>query len=280
MIYGFRRLLVDPSRNPRQILKPGEAKALDVDKVIAVPGPPEELAVIRRIFRLYVQQHLTFKEIARRLSAAGVKGYSAKPLSIGTIRNIVSNELCIGQMTYNMTTVRLQGRPLKIPDGLWTRFPAFEPIVTVAQFRKAQELRFRCAKGCWGDERIINSLQALLAEKGRLSQLLINGMKDGPSADTVVNHFGTLTAAYKAVGYEPPPRLPFGMNAKHWSVKDLLRELRKLHAAHGDVSGRLIDSCSGLPTSWYIRRYFGSLPEAMREAGLPASTHTDKMRLA
>jgi hypothetical protein len=42
MIYGFLRLLVDPSRNPRQILNPREAKALDVDKVIVVPGPPEE----------------------------------------------------------------------------------------------------------------------------------------------------------------------------------------------------------------------------------------------
>jgi len=39
ILYGFRRLLVDPSRNPRQILKPGEAKALDIDKVIVVPGP-------------------------------------------------------------------------------------------------------------------------------------------------------------------------------------------------------------------------------------------------
>ena len=180
LVYGFRRLLVDPSRNPRQILKPGEAKALDVDKVIVVPGPPEELAVVRRIFRLYVQHQLTFKEIARRLSEAGVKGYGEKPLSIGTIKNIVSNELCIGQMTYNLTTVKLQGRPQKNPEELWTRFSAFEPIVPLAQFRKAQELRARSAKGCWSDERIIKSLQSLLAEKGRLSQVLINGLKGGP----------------------------------------------------------------------------------------------------
>src|SRR5882724_10795108 len=75
ILYGFRRLLVDPSPNPRQILKPGEAKALDIDNVIVVPGPPEELAVIRRIFRLYVQHHQTFKEIARCLSDEGIKGY-------------------------------------------------------------------------------------------------------------------------------------------------------------------------------------------------------------
>src|SRR5258706_2106978 len=133
----------------------------------------------------------------------------------------------------------------------------------------------KCGRELRRDEKIIKSLQSLLAEKGRISQVLINGLKDGPSADTVVNHFGSLTAAYRAVGYEPPARPPFGMNAKHWSVKDLLRELRKLYATHGDVSGRLIDSCSGLPSSWYIRRYFGSLPEAMRQAGFPASAHRD-----
>jgi len=280
LVYGFRRLLVDPSRNPRQILKPGEAKALDVDKVIVVPGPPEELAVIRRIFRLYVQHQLTFKEIARRLSEAGVKGYGEKPLSIGTIRNIVSNELCIGQMTYNLTTVKLQGRPQKNPEELWTRFSAFEPIVPVAQFRKAQELRTRSAKGCWNDERIIKSLQSLLAEKGRLSQVLINGLKGGPSADTVVNHFGSLTAAYRAVGYEPPARPPFGMNAKHWSVKAVLSELQRLYHTEGFVSARLIDGCSGLPSSWYIRSYFGSLAEALRQAGVPVSTHTEQLRRA
>jgi len=280
LVYGFRRLLVDPSRNPRQILKPGEAKALDVDKVIVVPGPPEELAVIRRIFRLYVQHQLTFKEIARRLSEAGVKGYGEKPLSIGTIRNIVSNELCIGQMTYNLTTVKLQGRPQKNPEELWTRFSAFEPIVPIGQFRKAQELRTRSAKGCWSDERIIKSLQSLLAEKGRLSQVLINGLKGGPSADTVVNHFGSLTAAYRAVGYEPPARPPFGMNAKHWSVKAVLSELQRLYHTEGFVSARLIDGCSGLPSSWYIRSYFGSLAEALRQAGVPVSTHTEQLRRA
>jgi DNA invertase Pin-like site-specific DNA recombinase len=280
VIYGFRRLLVDPSRNPRQILKSGEAKALDVDKVITVPGPPEELAVIRRIFRLYVQDHLTFKEITRRLSADGVKGYGERPLSIGTIRNIVSNELCIGRMTYNMTTVKLQGRPLKIPQNEWTRFPAFEPIIPLAQYQKAQELGSRCKKGYWSDEKIIKSLQALLAEKGRLSQILINGHKDGPSADAVVNHFGSLSAAYKLAGYVPPDRPPFGMNGKHWSEKALIDGLQKLHAAQGYISIRLIDGCPNLPASGYIRTYFGSLDEARRRAGLPASGHSDQLRRA
>src|SRR5882757_2757379 len=32
IIYGFRRLLVDPARNPKQVLNDGERKALDNDK--------------------------------------------------------------------------------------------------------------------------------------------------------------------------------------------------------------------------------------------------------
>ncbi|WP_271557764.1 recombinase family protein [Bradyrhizobium sp. CCBAU 45394] len=280
VIYGFRRMLVDPSRNPRQILRAGEAKALDVDKVIAVPGPPEELAVIRRIFRLYVNDHLTFKEIAKRLSESGVKGYGEKPLSIGTIRNIVSNGLCIGQMTYNMTTVRLQGRPEKNAEETWTRYPAFEPIVPLSQFRKAQELRSRCKKGYWSDERIIKSLRTLLAEKGRLSQILINGQKGGPSADTVVNHFGSLSAGYKLAGYVPPDRPPFGMNGRHWSEKALLKGLQEVHAKWGFVSIRLIDGDPRLPAAAYIRRYFGSLAEAARRAGLPVHDHSEQLRRA
>jgi DNA invertase Pin-like site-specific DNA recombinase len=280
VIYGFRRMLVDPLRNPRQILKPGEAKALDVDKVIVVPGPPEELAVIRRIFRLYVQDHLTFKDITRQLSESGVRGYGARPLSIGTIRNIVSNGLCIGQMTYNKTTVKLQSRRLKNPEETWTRFPAFEPIIPLAQFQKAQELRSRCKKGYWSDEKIIKSLQGLLAEKGRLSQILINGQKGGPSADTVVNHFGSLSAAYKLAGYVPPDRPPFGMNGRHWSEKALLEGLQELHAKWGFISIRLIDGYPRLPTAAYIRRYFGSLAEATKRAGLPVPDHSEQLRRA
>jgi hypothetical protein len=152
--------------------------------------------------------------------------------------------------------------------------------VPITQFRKAQELRSRSAKGRWNKENIIESLQNLLTAKGRLSQKLINDLKDGPTADTVVNHFGSLTAAYVAVGYQPPTKPPFGMNAKHWSMNAVLRGLQKLHAAQGCVSLRLIDGCSGLPSSCYIREYFGSLDEALRRAGLPVLTHSDRMRRA
>ena len=274
LIYGFRRLLVDPARNPRQILNSGQRKAVSSDKVIVIPGPPEELEVIRRIFRLYVRHQLTITEIAKRLAEAGIKGHGGKPLGISTIGHVLSNELCIGQMTYNVTTKRLQGLTLKNPEQLWTRVPVFEPIVPARLFRKAQVRRSQLATPHWDKESIIGSLQSLLAQKGRLTQVLLNETEGAPSAETVVNHFGSLPAAYAAIGYEPPVRLPFGMNGKYWSKKEVLRGLQKLYTAQGRITNRLIDSFPRLPSAVHIRRHFGSLPEAMRQADLPILSHS------
>ena len=233
LIYGFRRLLVDPTRNPRQVLNNGERKALSSDKVIVIPGPPEELAVIRRIFRLYVRYQLSGPEIAKRLAKAGIKGYGDKPLGVPTIRHVLSNELCIGQMTYNVTTKRLHGRKRR------------------------------------------------RGEKGEKKEREGEGYTEGaPSAETVVNHFGSLHAAYAAVGYKPPARPPFGMNGRYWSRKAVLTGLQKLYTAQGRISNRLIDSFPGLPSQVHIRRHFGSVPDAMRQAGLPVLSHSQIQRRA
>jgi DNA invertase Pin-like site-specific DNA recombinase len=241
LTYGFRRLLVDPARIPRQILNSGESKALSSDKVIIVPGPPEELAVIRRIFRLYVRHQLSISEIARRLANEGIQGYGDKPLGRQSIRHILSCQLCIGQMTYNRTSRRLQGRTIKNPEQAWTRFTAFDSVVSAKEFRKAQD-RLSQANRRWDKQAIIDSLQKLLSKKGRLTQILIAEAKDGPCPETVFNHFGSLDAAYAAAGYTPVRRPPFGMNGKYWSRKAVLTGLRKLHSAHGYISNRLIDN--------------------------------------
>src|ERR1700730_10359110 len=105
-----------PSPKRKRLKNTKENSSLLSDKVIVIPGPLEELAVIRRIFRRYLRYDLSVPKIAERLAKAGIKGYGDKPLGVPTIRNVLSNELCIGQMTYNVTTKRLQGRRLKNPE--------------------------------------------------------------------------------------------------------------------------------------------------------------------
>lgn len=279
LTYGFRRLLVDAARIPRQILNAGQRKALSSDKVVIVPGPPEELAVIKRIFRMFVQQQLSVAEITRRLSKKGIPGYGGKPLGHQAVRHILSCELCIGQMTYNVTTTRLQAPSKKNPEELWARFAAFEPVVPIRQFKRAQQ-RLAQFPVRWNKQTIATSLRTLLAERGRLTQALINQSDKAPCHETVVNHYGSLDAAYAAIGYVPEFRRQFGMNGKFWGEKALFAGLRKIHATNGFVSNRLIDSCADLPSAAFVRRRFGTLSEAIRRAGLPIVSHSETQKRA
>ncbi|MCC8978661.1 recombinase family protein [Bradyrhizobium acaciae] len=271
--YGFRRVLVDPGRNPKQLLKDGERKALSNDKVVVVPGPPEELRVVRRIFRMYVLNELSITEIARRLADEDLRGHAGNFLTPAIVRTVLSSELCIGRMTYNRTIHRLQNPVIKNPESAWTRFAAFKPVVPVALYAKAQERLAR--RRLWDKETIKAALKQLLAREGYLKQKSIENAKDVPSAETVAAHFGSLYAAYEAVGYRPPPVSPFGNNGKHWSKKEILAGLRKLHAARGYITNRLINKSDCLPSNNYIRRHLGSLANALGEAGLPVIPHSE-----
>lgn len=54
--------------------------------------------------------------------------------------------------------------------------------------------------------------------------------------------------------------------------EEMLAKLRQLHAQHRELSASLIDDADGVPTSSSFRNRFGSLIEAYRLIGLPASS--------
>lgn len=47
--YGLRRMLVDMSGQPNGILKHGEHKSIQTDRIVLVPGPGTEINTVRRI---------------------------------------------------------------------------------------------------------------------------------------------------------------------------------------------------------------------------------------
>jgi len=85
---------------------------------------------------------LSIPEFTERLANAGVKSYEDQNPWSTHDRNILSNELCIGQMMYNLTTTRLQSRKVRNPEQLWTGFSAFEPIVPVPTISKGSKSVF------------------------------------------------------------------------------------------------------------------------------------------
>ena len=65
-------MLVDHNRERKGMLKIGEHKSIQTDRVILVAGPAEEVAVVRWIYRAFHEEGKQEAEIAAALNARGV----------------------------------------------------------------------------------------------------------------------------------------------------------------------------------------------------------------
>src|SRR5512147_2924897 len=70
--FGLRRMRVDDRGEPQDILQRGQQKSLQTDRVILVPGPDDEIAVVHRIYRLFVEDGLAEIRIAAVLNGEGI----------------------------------------------------------------------------------------------------------------------------------------------------------------------------------------------------------------
>jgi DNA invertase Pin-like site-specific DNA recombinase len=76
--YGLRRLLVDPSGKPKQLLTDGERKNLTNERVILVPGPSKEIQIVQRVFREFALEGMALRKIADRLNEAVTRSESSE----------------------------------------------------------------------------------------------------------------------------------------------------------------------------------------------------------
>lgn len=277
LVYGFRRLLLDERGNPRFILEPGQRKAISTDRVVIVPGPPEELKVVRRIFRMYVSGQYSRAEIAQRLNAEGISASRGRSWSAVMVRNLVRNELCIGCYTYNVSTQKLQSSTRANPDHLWIRTPNGKPIVSRQLFRRAQRRSKQRRGARLRDAVLLERLRKLLKQKKRLSHALVRKSATMPSCSTYRNHFGSMRNAYEMIGYQSPFQ---GGQYEPWTDTELLDGLRDLNTHQGFLTAKTINEADDLPCANVFSRRFGSLKKAYAAAGLPLMTHSDCQKAA
>jgi DNA invertase Pin-like site-specific DNA recombinase len=102
--YGLRRQLVDEHGKPKAILSRGEHKSFQTDRVILTPGPPEEVDVVRRLYRLFVLQQRSETEIAAQLNAEGLVTDLGQPWTRATVHQVLTNEKYIGNNIFNRST--------------------------------------------------------------------------------------------------------------------------------------------------------------------------------
>jgi len=270
--YGLSRLLVDGQGGPIQALKPGERKAVKTDRIKLAPGPPHEVAVVRQIFDLFVNQQLTERQIAERLTSAGVQPPLCKTWHPTVISTFLKNERYVGEIIYNRTSIKLKQPRVKNPAAEWVRKAgAHEPIIDVDLFARAQE-RFaaRTQRPIRTKDQLISELRALFLKKGRLSAGLIDREPGMAASFTYVRRFGTLERVYGLVGCPISPR------GKGWRRvqgaheerrKRLAQSLRELLARHGRITKKIIQKEPGFPALSTIVYTFGTLGEAYAYIG-------------
>lgn len=238
--YGLRRMLRDSGGNRKGLLSSGEQKSIQTDRVILVPGPPNEVAVIREIYRLFIKQAVNESAIADLLNKRGDKRDGTHSWTRATVHEVLTNEKYIGNNVYNRESFKLKKRRVINPPEMWVRCnAAFEPIIAVEDFCTARDIIQQRSKKL-SNEELLSQLKSLLDREGRLSALLIDEVEGMPSSSVYKSRFGNLVRAYTLVGYIPE---------RNYEFIEINRTLRKLHREIveevmqqiADLGGRVVE---------------------------------------
>ena len=201
--YGLRRQLVDQNGQPKAILRMGEHKSLQTDRVILVAGPPEEVEVVRDIYRAFLDEGKTESEIAGSLNVRSIVTDFGRAWSRGTVHQVLTNEKYIGNNVYHRTSFKLKRKHVTNPPDRWIRADGvFEGIIDPDRFFKAREIILSRSLKLTNEE-MLEKLRHLFVQRGHLSGIVIDDAEDLPSSAAFSHRFGSLVSAYRLIGYDP-----------------------------------------------------------------------------
>lgn len=218
--YGLRRALIDQQGNFKTLLKMGEHKSLQTDRVILVAGPEDEIKVIHQIYEWFIQHNLSESQIAEKLNSENIKTDFNRAWTRNTVHEVLTNEKYIGNNVFNKTSFKLKKAHVSNPTEQWIRKDqAFEAIVPLDMFYTAQGIiRERSRK--YTDEELLDLLRTLYQKHGFLSGLIINESENTPTTGVYSNRFGSLLRAYELIGFKPE---------RDYNYLEINKFLRKLH---------------------------------------------------
>ena len=172
--YGLRRMLINQLGEPKGMLARGESKALQTDRVILVPGPEQELRVVRRIYDAFTKEAKREAEIAADLNVEGLTTDLGRPWTRETVHQVLTNEKYIGNNVFNRTSFKLKKKHVWNTPDMWVRADGvFEAIVSnegiLYGARNHQERGRRLS-----DEDMLDRLKQLISRHTALSSHLID----------------------------------------------------------------------------------------------------------
>lgn len=198
---GLRRMVVDECGNKRVVLEHGERKAILTDRTVLVPGPPHEIRLVERVYRMFVRDGRSSTQIADQFNREGFRTQRGNLWSQNAIDRVLSNEKYIGNIVYNRVSAKLRGRAVRNAPADWVRVEGvIEPILSKKLFLAAQQ-KLRDRGKMPSDEQLLASLKVLYKRHKYLSRALIDEQANLSCSDYYKKRFGSLDSAYKLVGF-------------------------------------------------------------------------------
>ena len=134
----------------------GEQKSIQTDRVVLVPGPEEEVKIVRWIYQAFINEGKSESEIAKSLNAQGVVTDFGRAWNRATVHQVLTNEKYIGNNVYHRTSFKLKLKHVDNPPDKWIRADGeFEGIVEPELFFTRRRKSFWRAAGnlpmrkCW-----------------------------------------------------------------------------------------------------------------------------------
>ncbi len=232
--FGLRRVLVDQTGAHKATLTHGEQKSIATDRVILIPGPSEEIEIVREVYRLFVNEGLLEAEIAVRLNSRSILTDLGRPWTRGSIHQLLINEKYIGNNVWGRTSFKLKSAHVQVEPDAWVRADGvFEAIVDRDVFERARAI-IAARSTRLSNEQMLAMLSQILEQRGYLSGIIIDEMEGHPSSASYRHRFGSLLRAYALVGFAPD---------HDYRYLETNRRLRDLHPA---IIKEVIDGIEGV----------------------------------
>lgn len=273
--FGFRRIVTHPATGQIVHLEPKARNPWSGAVVRLVWGPPGEVAMIRRLFSLYLDQGLTPPGIARHLEEVGLVRRPGRAWTARQVRAVLTNDLVIGRMVGGRSRYHL-GERTRIEDPAnWRRQTIFTPMITPTRFEAAQQ-RLACRSRHYADAELLTDLKRLLDRHGDLDRARVQA-EGRYRVSLYVRRFGSLQAAFRQVGFER--RLRDRQHVETLTPEAIKARVERLLAETGYLSARLISTRGDVPSANVLRQTFGSLDALYEAVGFP-SDRSEQLRRA
>lgn len=196
---GLVRQAVSREGVPRMVLRPNERKAIQSDRVMLVPGPADEVALVRQIFEMYANTSANVNDLVRWLNATGRQTQRGRPFTRQIVDRLLRYEPFIGNYVWGKRFQTPRGSRPASPEAHLRRDGVIEPIIGMDVWQVVQQKLRHRSRIRKSEEQLLSELAEALRRSPDLTaaELSLFGCAPG---QTYQKAFGSMEAAYALAG--------------------------------------------------------------------------------